>query len=92
MAADTLFVAKTEVMDCDIGGDRALLHLENNTYFTVNPTAAAVWKCLEEPATIDILVGAVTEKFEVTDEVCRGDVEAVLAEMIKADIVKEVTA
>ncbi|EDQ02985.1 hypothetical protein OIHEL45_16981, partial [Sulfitobacter indolifex HEL-45] len=25
MAADTLFVAKTEVMDCDIGGDRALL-------------------------------------------------------------------
>lgn len=92
MTADRRFVAKSQVMDCDIGGDRALLHIENNTYFTINPTAATLWQAMTEPRDIDELVSAVTEKFEVTAEQCRGDVETVLAQMVEADIVDEVAA
>ena len=86
------YKAKPEVVDTDIGGDRALLHLENNTYFTLNPTAAEIWAALAEPQTLDALVDVVTDKFEVTDEICRPDVEALVRAMVEADVATEVSA
>ncbi len=82
-----IFVAKPEVIDCDIGGDRALLHVETNTYFTVNVTASEIWMALSEPKSTDQLVAVVVEKFEVTEEQCRADVEALLAAMSEAGII-----
>lgn len=90
MAREASFVAKTDVMDCDIGGDRALLHLETNTYFTLNPTASEIWLALSEPKTLDQLVSVVTETFEVSDAHCRPDIEALLADMAKANIIEPV--
>lgn len=87
MTSDTLLIAKIEVIDCDIGGDRALLHIETNTYFTVNETASEIWIALSEPRTVDQLVGVVTEKFEVDEAQCRADVEALLSAMLEANII-----
>lgn len=86
------FKAKPEVVDTDIGGDRALLHLEKNTYFTLNPTAAEVWTAMAQPQTLDALVTVVTEKFEVSAELCRPDVEELLRAMVEADVATEVSA
>ena len=85
--ADLLYVATPEVVDCDIGGDRALLHLEKNTYFTLNATASELWLALSQPRSLDELVTVVTDKFEVTEEQCRPDIEALVAQMVAAGIV-----
>lgn len=92
MTSDILFSAAPEVVDCDIGGDRALLHVEHNTYFTVNPTAATLWMALSEPRSLDDLVGVITEAFEVSDAQCRPDIAALLEQMAEADIVKKIPA
>lgn len=84
------FKAKPEVVDSDIGGDRALLHMEKNTYFTLNPTAAELWAALSEPRTLDEMVAVITEKFDVTDEVCRPDLAQILDQMVEADVVEKV--
>jgi frataxin-like iron-binding protein CyaY len=87
MTSETYLVAKPEVIDCDIGGDRALLHIGTNTYFTVNETASEIWIALAEPRTVDQLVDVVTEKFDVAAAECRADVEALVAAMRDADII-----
>lgn len=87
MTSETYLVAMPEVIDCDIGGDRALLHVETNTYFTVNETASEIWIALAEPKTVDQLVGVVTEKFDVEDVQCRPDVIALLDAMREAKII-----
>ncbi|MEL7133586.1 MAG: PqqD family protein [Pseudomonadota bacterium] len=82
------FVAKPDVMDCDIGGDRALLDLQTNTYFTLNPTASEIWMALSERKSVDELVGVITEAFDVTEAQCRQDIEALLADMHAANIIE----
>jgi hypothetical protein len=88
--SDPCFQARADVVDSDIGGDRALLHMGKNTYFTLNPTAAELWLALSEPRTLDQLVGVITEKFEVTDDVCRPDIAQILDEMVTAEVVDRV--
>lgn len=91
MSTDVYYQAMPDIVDCDIGGERALLELESNTYFTLNMTAAEIWVALSEPKTVDALVGVVTEKFDVTDATCRNDVETVISQMLAAKIVTQTT-
>ena len=88
MTPETYLIAKSDMIDCDIGGDRALLHLGTNTYFTVNETASEIWMALSEPRTLDQLVAVVTEKFDVDDGQCRPDVEALIVAMSEARIIE----
>lgn len=87
----SFFVAKQDVMDCDIGGDRALLDLQTNTYFTLNPTASEVWMALSERKSLDQLVDVVTEAFDVSAVQCRADIEALLSAMHEANIIETAT-
>ncbi|MEO9652449.1 MAG: PqqD family protein [Roseobacter sp.] len=87
MPSENHYVAQADVVDCDIGGDRALLHLQTNTYFTMNATASALWLALADPRTLDELVGVVTEKFEVSDDQCRPDIELMLSQMKEANVI-----
>lgn len=86
------YVAQTDVVDCDIGGDRALLHLDTNTYFTMNGTASALWLTLTEPRTLDDLVHVVMEKFDVSDDQCRPDIQVLLTQMVEAKVIDVVPA
>lgn len=90
MKTGPYLVARPDVIDCDIGGDRALLHMETNMYFTLNPSASHIWIALSEPKTVDQLVGVVTEHFDVTEAECRRDIEAILAAMTEANIIETV--
>lgn len=92
MSSEKLYSAEPDVVDCDIGGDRALLHLQTNTYFTMNATASALWLALAEPKNIDELINVVTEKFEVSADQCRGDIEVLLSQMIEANVIGVVPA
>jgi hypothetical protein len=87
MSTQQVFVAQDEVVDCDIGGDRALLHLESNTYFTLNATASTIWLAMSEPKSLDDLVAVVTDRFEVSETQCRPDIEALLSQMIEAEVI-----
>ena len=88
MLSEKNYIAQSDVVDCDIGGDRALLHLQTNTYFTMNATASALWLGLSEPKSLDEMVKIVTEKFDVTDEQCRADIETLVGQMVEANVVR----
>lgn len=67
-----------------------MLHLQSNTYFTMNATASALWLALAEPKTTDELVKVVTDAFEVTAEQCRDDIETLLSQMVEANVIDQV--
>ncbi len=92
MTSDTRYVAQADVVDCDIGGERALLHLETNNYFTLNDTGAAIWPALTKPRSVEEVVALVTDRFDVSAERCRPDIERMLAEMVEARLLRMVPA
>ena len=48
---------------------------------TVNDTGAYLWELLETEQTVDTLVAALLEKYEVAQEQAKADVEAFLAKL-----------
>ncbi|MEM6576916.1 MAG: PqqD family protein [Pseudomonadota bacterium] len=88
---DECYIARKNVVDCDIGGERALLHLDHNTYFTVNQTATLLWLSLSEPKTIDELVSVMTETFDVEPDLARSDIQTLLQAMADEEIVETVS-
>lgn len=92
MSSEALYIAQSDVVDCDIGGDRALLHLDTNTYFTMNATASMLWLALSEPRSLEDLVNLVTENFEVTAEQCRADITTLVDQMLAAKVIGTTTA
>lgn len=89
MTADVFYVSIPEVMSCDIGGERVLLHLDDNTYFTVNATASALWLALAEPKNLSGLVDVIVEEFDVSPEECRADIALLLEQMKQAGIIRQ---
>ena len=90
MTEHTYYSAKPGVMDCDIGGERALLHLETNEYFTLNQAASKIWLTLTEPKSLEDLVEVITNSFEVTAAQCRPDIEELLEQMKSANVVEKI--
>lgn len=85
--SEGFFAAHPDVIDCDLAEERALLHMQTNTYFTLNPVAADLWAALDQPRSFDELVGCIVEQYEVAEDRCREDVGALLDEMVKLRVV-----
>ena len=71
-------IATSRQVDCAIGGETVILHLDDGIYYSLNSVGARVWALLQEPHTADELVVRVVEEFDVSAERCRADLEELL--------------
>lgn len=71
-------------------GTGVLLDLETKFYFTLNETGVFVWDTLadESKRSVDAVVAALLEAFEVDESVARADVEAVLDALTEHRLLK----
>ena len=81
------FVRASDVVACDLDGGQALLDLKQSQYYRLNDTASVVWDALQAARTLDDLVHAVTQEFDVSADRCRPDVEALLRSMAQSGLV-----
>lgn len=81
-----IYAVREEVVDCDLGGERALLDMKSGEYFTLNRTGAAIWAALQTPQSLDELVALVSDRFDVSTELCRRDVESLLRSLDEAGL------
>jgi hypothetical protein len=63
-----------------------VLHLGSLRYFTVNETGLVILQELMQPRTIDELVKAVTDAYEVTDDVAEETTRAFLSRCVEAKL------
>lgn len=80
------FQAKSGYIHRSVAGADVLISVgENiadfNGYIELNPSAAFLWDQLKEARTLDQLISALTENFEVSPARAQEDTEAFLAEL-----------
>lgn len=76
-----------EVVASELEGSFALLNLETSEYFKLNATGAHIWKRIADGATLEQLVSAICEEFDVSADECSQDVAALLASLERAKLV-----
>lgn len=81
------FRAIKEHLCSDLDGGAVVLNLNNGTYFGLNSVGYFIWQTLREERTLDDIVAAVLEVFEVEEEVCRKEVDKFLADVLGQGLV-----
>lgn len=74
------FTIAPDVLSSYVGGEAILLHLRDQTYCRLNPTAASVWRGIEQGLT----------RPDIVAELCRAyDVDAAQADAATAQVVDD---
>ena len=71
----------------EIEGEVFIVTPDNHFHNLSDPVAAAIWRaCDERPRTMDELVVLITERFDVTEQTAREDLEAFLRDGMSKDL------
>ena len=84
---------KADFMMQNVGGENLLVPLgaqvmDLNGLITLNDTGAYVWELLAQERTLDELTAAVAERFDVTPERARADVQTFVDEIDKLGVIE----
>ena len=82
------FVALPNVASCQLGDGAALLNLQSGLYFSMNAVASLVWDNLDEAKSANELATAVQGAFDVSLDRAKADVETLLEELLKLDLIE----
>jgi len=88
--SDFSWITSENVTSSEIGDELALLEPATGQYFTLNQTGAVVWRVLSEPHTLSEVVAEVAKKFDVTAAQCNDDVNALIAQLSEAGLIRKV--
>jgi len=68
----------TDVQCSVLDGEAVLLNLETGAYFTLNRAGTVTWELFDGARTLDQIHSAICERFEVSEEVARQDLLALV--------------
>ena len=82
--------ASSDVVASPVSGELALLDMERDVYFTLNGTGAHVWSLLDTPRTVSEIATSLSRTFEMPEEDCFADAEALIESMNENGLVHSV--
>ncbi|MCE2423436.1 MAG: PqqD family protein [Gemmatimonadetes bacterium] len=65
-----------------------MMDVDKGRYYELDPTAASVWALLERESLVASLCDALLERYDVSAETCRRDVQAFLGELADLGVVQ----
>lgn len=81
MTKTSTVVAADGVTSTEIEGEHVLLDLDEGVYYGLNSVGGAIWEELQEPTSVESIVHAITDTYDVGREECQEDVLALLADL-----------
>ena len=64
-----------------LGADSVLMNTDSGDYLGLNEVGTRIWDLLSVPQSIDELVAALLNEYNVTDEQCRAEVNSFVSRM-----------
>ena len=84
------YIASRDCVACEVEQGIAILDLQSNTYFSLDPVGASVWQAMGTPISLDELAEGIAAEYAVAPETCRGDIADLLDDMMKHGLVQTV--
>jgi hypothetical protein len=68
-------------MSAQVGTEMVMMSTERGTYLGLSDIGTRIWELIERPRSVDELCADLVKEFDVTEEVCRTDVDALLHDL-----------
>jgi hypothetical protein len=85
--ASRIVVSKDQV-SCDLGGEAAILNLQNGVYYGLNPVGAHIWNLIQQPVTFGEVRDALLREYDVESTVLESDMQELLGQLIEQGLVE----
>jgi hypothetical protein len=72
---------QSEWLGAQVGDELLMMSAVTGDYVGLSEIGARIWELLEKPQELEVLCGRLREEFDVSDQVCRSDVENFLKEL-----------
>ncbi len=72
----------------ELADEVVTLHLKTKRYYTLNSTAACVWRVLDGGATEDAMAAALAREFDVSEEDARAYVATLLRTLLDSELIE----
>lgn len=89
-SANVSVVAVPNTVSSNLSGDEVILHLESGIYYGLNSVGARIWTLLQQPTTVQVLCDTIQAEYDVEPAQCLQDVQRLLTELDKAQLVEVV--
>ncbi len=80
-------VLSSEQLSTAVDDEEVILDTEAGIYYGLNPVGAHVWELINDPVTVNEVVAAVSEQYDISREQCEADVRAFLADLHDAGLI-----
>lgn len=81
IAGNSLIQRIDILLAAPMGDELAMMDTEKGKYLVLDRVGSIIWGMIGEPLRIDDLLSRLEEKFDVTSEQCRADVEQFLTSL-----------
>jgi coenzyme PQQ synthesis protein D (PqqD) len=85
----TRFARSAGVSSTVLDREAVLLNLENGVYYGLNRVGTAVWDMLKEEQPLEAVLTAVCDRYDVSEDVARADVAALVSQLREEGLVVE---
>lgn len=73
----------------EIEGETVLLQLEAGIYYGLDEMGTSIWKRLEQGQSVDDVVAALLDEYDVSEDQLRQDVEQLVEELLRESLIKQ---
>ena len=87
ISLDSVVVQSEDQVSADMGGEVALMSIQNNYYCCLNETSGRIWKLIEQPCCIRDICSVLQSEFDVRRDECETQVLAHLTELVGGNLV-----
>jgi hypothetical protein len=85
---DAIIRTSTHQVSCDLTGEVAILNLDSGVYYGLDGVGARVWALISEPKRVSEVRDALLEEFDVDEERCARDLQALLVRLAEAGLIE----
>ena len=85
---ETVFRKSAELLESDVDDEIVALDVNKGQCYGLNLVGSRVWRLLETPTSLQDICSTLQEEYEVESEVCRGEVERLLADLQSEGLVE----
>lgn len=84
------FFRNEDILATTMDGEVVMMSVEDGTYFSLSSgVGALIWELLEKPKTLDELVAAIQQEYDVDAKECESDVNELVKSMKKQSLVSQ---
>ena len=76
-----------DVVSREVEDELVILELSTSTYMTLNGSGKYLWERLVDGSTLDDLVSSLVDRYSITSEQARADVESFVAELDDRELI-----